>query len=158
MFCICCGKIKLFHFCLRGSWHFWVCGGTFSRDFQVVVRNPKSLIRILYYFIKVSFHFLCNCLFSRVIAHLSFYANFLGEAYLLYLWIPHAYWKWFWKGSTWTGLFAMDAKTFHQICWSILQPYPSLKSLKGKHMTDNVWHMASSSLCSLLQNFFTKLF
>ena len=72
LFCICCGKIKLFHFCLRGGWHLWFCGGNFSRDFQVVLRNLKSLIRILYHFIKVSFHFHSNRLFSRVIPHLRF--------------------------------------------------------------------------------------
>ena len=48
----------------------------------------------------------------------------------------------------------MDAKTFHQICLSIVQLYPSLKSAKGIYMIDNVWHTASSSLCSLLQSFF----
>ena len=45
-------------------------------------------------------------------------------------------------------------KTFHQICVSIVQIYPSLKSAKGTYMIDNVWHTASSSLCSLLQSFF----
>ena len=48
----------------------------------------------------------------------------------------------------------MDAKTFHQICLSILQPYPSLISAKGKYMSNDVSHAASSSLCSLLQSFF----
>ena len=48
----------------------------------------------------------------------------------------------------------MDAKAFNQICLSILQPYPSLKSTKGIYMIDNVWHTASSSLCSPLQSFF----
>ena len=52
LFCICCGKIKLFHFCWCGSWHFWFSGETFSKDFQVVLRNLKSLIRILW----LSFH------------------------------------------------------------------------------------------------------
>ena len=66
LFCICCGEIKLFHFCLCGSWNFWFCGGTFSKDFQVLLRNLKSLIRILYHFIRVSFHFLSNCLFFYV--------------------------------------------------------------------------------------------
>ena len=48
----------------------------------------------------------------------------------------------------------MDAKTFNQICLSILQPYPSLISTKGIYMIENVRHTASSSLSSLLQSFF----
>ena len=55
------------------------------------------------------------------------------------------------------GLYAMDAKTFHRICLSILQPYPSLISAKGKYMSNDVSHAASSSLCSLLQSFFHLL-
>ena len=55
LLCICFCKIRLFYFCFCGRWHFWFCGGTFSKDFQVVLWNLKSLIRILYYFIKVSF-------------------------------------------------------------------------------------------------------
>ena len=51
----------------------------------------------------------------------------------------------------------MDAKTFNQICLSILQPYPSLISTKGIYMIDNVRHTAPSSLSSLLQSFFHKL-
>ena len=47
----------------------------------------------------------------------------------------------------------MDAKTFHQICLSIVQLYSSLKSAKG-YMANNVWHTASSSLRSLLQSVF----
>ena len=49
----------------------------------------------------------------------------------------------------------MDAKTFHEICLSITQLYPSLKSAKGIYMTDSVWHTASTSLCSLLQSYFS---
>ena len=49
----------------------------------------------------------------------------------------------------------MDAKTFYPICLSIVQLYPSLKSAESIYMTDNVWHTASSSLCSLLQSFFS---
>ena len=55
LLCICFGKIRLYYFCLCKPWHFWFCGGTFSKDFQVVLWNLKSLIRILYHFIKVSF-------------------------------------------------------------------------------------------------------
>ena len=55
LLCICFCKIRLFYFCFCGRWHFWFCGGTFSKDFQVVLWNLKSLIRILYHFIKVSF-------------------------------------------------------------------------------------------------------
>ena len=51
----------------------------------------------------------------------------------------------------------MDAKTFHQICLSIVQLYRSLKSAKGLYMTDSVWHTASTPLCSLLQSFFFHL-
>ena len=49
----------------------------------------------------------------------------------------------------------MDAKTFHQICLSIVQLYASLKSAKGIYMTNSVWHTASTSLCSLLQSYFS---
>ena len=49
----------------------------------------------------------------------------------------------------------MDAKTFHQICLSIVQLYSSLKSAKGIYMTDSVWHTASTSPCSLLKRFFS---
>ena len=59
-------SLKLFHFCLHGCWHFWFQSGTFQWWL------PSSLIKILYYFIKVSFHFLSNCWFSRVIVHSRF--------------------------------------------------------------------------------------
>ena len=39
-------------------------------DFQLQLSS--SLIEIIYCFIKVSIHFLSNCLFSRVIAHSMF--------------------------------------------------------------------------------------
>ena len=55
---------------------------------------------------------------------------------------------------TQAGLCVMDAKTFHQICLSIVQLYSSLKSAKGTYMANNVWHTASSSLRSLLQSVF----
>ena len=38
-----CFSLKLFHFCLRGCWHFWFQSGTFSYDFQV----PSSRFSIV---------------------------------------------------------------------------------------------------------------
>ena len=48
---------------------------------------------------------------------------------------------------------AFVQKLFYQICLPALQPYPSLKSPKAIYMNGDVWHTASSSLCSLLQSF-----
>ena len=76
----CCGKIKLFHFCLCGRWHFWFCGRTVSKDYLVVLWNLKSLIRILCHFIKVSFHFLSYRLFSMYCTqHLVLFFHFYKD-------------------------------------------------------------------------------
>ena len=50
-------KIKVFHFRLRRRWHLRFLNAAFRKDFRVL-RNLKSLIEILYRFIKVGFHFL----------------------------------------------------------------------------------------------------
>ena len=54
-FCICWGQTFYFH--LRRRWHLRFLNATSREDFRVL-RNLKSLIEILYRFIKVSFHFL----------------------------------------------------------------------------------------------------
>ena len=55
LFCICWGQT--FHFHLRRRWHLRFLNATSREDFRVL-RNLKSLIDILYRFIKVSLHFL----------------------------------------------------------------------------------------------------
>ena len=79
-------KIKVFHFHLRRRWHLRFLNAAFRKDFWVL-RNLKSLIEILYRFIKVGFHFLSDLkLISRTREYSTLFAE-LGsiKGHLIYV-------------------------------------------------------------------------